>query len=77
MPFTIAGQPDFADPSQRPGAGFDMVTPEFFKTYSIPVLRAGYSRPGHRGFGPRGDGQQKIRRQVLCRKGSAAATDQC
>jgi predicted permease len=39
MPFTIAGQPDFADPSQRPGAGFDMVTPEFFKTYSIPVLR--------------------------------------
>jgi predicted permease len=39
MPFTIAGQPDFADPSQRPGAGFDMVTPEYFKTYSIPVLR--------------------------------------
>jgi predicted permease len=39
MPFTIAGQPDLADPSQRPGAGFDMVTPDFFKTYSIPVLR--------------------------------------
>ncbi len=39
MPFTIAGQPDFADPSQRPGAGFDMVTPDFFKTYSISVLR--------------------------------------
>jgi putative ABC transport system permease protein len=39
MPFTIAGQPDFADPSQRPGAGFDMVTPDYFKTYSIPVLR--------------------------------------
>ena len=39
MPFTIAGQPEFADPSQRPGAGFDMVTPEYFKTYSIPVLR--------------------------------------
>jgi len=39
MPFTIAGQPEFADPSQRPGAGFDMVTPDFFKTYSIPVLR--------------------------------------
>jgi putative ABC transport system permease protein len=39
MPFTIAGQPDFADPSQRPGAGFDMVTPDFFRTYSIPVLR--------------------------------------
>ena len=39
MPFTIAGQPDFADPSQRPGAGFDMVTPDYFKTYSIPILR--------------------------------------
>ncbi len=39
MPFTIAGQPEFGDPSQRPGAGFDMVTPDYFKTYSIPVLR--------------------------------------
>jgi len=39
MPFTIAGQPDFADPSQRPNAGFDMVTADYFKTYSIPVLR--------------------------------------
>jgi predicted permease len=39
MPFTIAGQPDFADPSQRPNAGFDMITPDYFKTYSIPVLR--------------------------------------
>jgi predicted permease len=39
MPFTIAGQPDFADPSQRPGAGFDMITPDYFKTYSIPILR--------------------------------------
>jgi putative ABC transport system permease protein len=39
MPFTIAGQPDFADPSQRPVAGFDMVTPGYFNTYSIPVLR--------------------------------------
>jgi putative ABC transport system permease protein len=39
MAFTIAGQPEFADPSQRPGAGFDMVTPGYFNTYSIPVLR--------------------------------------
>jgi len=39
MAFTIAGQPEFADPSQRPGAGFDMVTPDYFQTYSIPVLR--------------------------------------
>ena len=38
MPFTIAGQPDFADPSQRPGAGFDMVSSNYFKTYGIPIL---------------------------------------
>jgi predicted permease len=39
MPFTIAGQPDFADPSQRPAAGFGMVTPGYFKTYGIQVIR--------------------------------------
>jgi putative ABC transport system permease protein len=39
MPFTIAGQPDYADPSQRPGAGFDMITPDYFKTYGIQVIR--------------------------------------
>ena len=39
MPFTIAGQPEFGDPSQRPGAGFDMVSSDFFNTYSIPILR--------------------------------------
>jgi putative ABC transport system permease protein len=39
MPFTIDGQPDFADPSQRPGANFGMVTPDYFKTFGIQVLR--------------------------------------
>jgi predicted permease len=39
MPFTIAGQPDFADPSKRPGAGFGMVTPDYFKTYGIQLTR--------------------------------------
>ena len=39
MPFTIAGQPEFADPSQRPGAAFGMVTPDYFKTYGIQVTR--------------------------------------
>ena len=39
MPFTIAGQPDFADPSQRPGAAFGMVTPDYFKTYGIQITR--------------------------------------
>ncbi len=39
MPFTIAGEPEYADPSQRPGAGFGMVTPDYFKTYGIQVMR--------------------------------------
>jgi putative ABC transport system permease protein len=39
MPFTIAGQPDYADPSQRPSAGFGMVTPDYFKTYGIHLAK--------------------------------------
>lgn len=39
MPFTIAGTPEIADQSQRPGAGFGMVTPDYFKTFGIQVLR--------------------------------------
>ena len=39
MPFTIAGAPEFTDPSQRPGAAFGMITPDYFKTFSIQVLR--------------------------------------
>ncbi len=39
MPFTIAGQPEFADPSQRPGSAFGMVTPDYFKTYGIQITR--------------------------------------
>ena len=34
MPFTIEGKP-VDDPSQRPGAGFNMVTPEYFKVFGI------------------------------------------
>jgi predicted permease len=39
MPFTIAGQPEYSDPSKRPGAGFGMVTPDYFKMYGIRILR--------------------------------------
>lgn len=39
MPFTIAGAPEIADPSQRPGAAFGMVTPDYFKTFGIQVAR--------------------------------------
>jgi len=39
MPFTIQGQPAFADPSQRPGAGFGMVTPGYFSTYGVRLVQ--------------------------------------
>jgi predicted permease len=39
MPFTIAGQAEFADPSQRPGAAFGMVSPDYFETFGIKLVR--------------------------------------
>ena len=38
MPFTIQGQAELADPSQRPNAAFGMVTPDYFNTYGIRIL---------------------------------------
>jgi putative ABC transport system permease protein len=43
MPFTIAGRP-VVDPSARPGAGFQMITPEYFETFGMRVIKG-------RGFG--------------------------
>jgi putative ABC transport system permease protein len=39
MPFTIKGQADFADPSERPGAGFGMVSPGYFNTYGVHLVK--------------------------------------
>ena len=39
MPFTIVGNPPLADPSSRPGAGFQMVTPGFFQTFAIQMAK--------------------------------------
>ncbi|HEX3661342.1 MAG TPA: ABC transporter permease [Acidobacteriaceae bacterium] len=39
MPFTIVGGPTYADSSQRPTAGFGMVTPDYFSTFGIHVER--------------------------------------
>ena len=36
MPFSIVGQP-VGDLSSRPGAGFTMVTPEYFRTFGISI----------------------------------------
>ncbi len=39
MPFTIQGQPEYADPSQRPGSAFGMATPDYFRTYGIQMVQ--------------------------------------
>lgn len=38
MPFSVAGQP-LSDPSTRPGGGFQMVTPEYYDTLGIQILK--------------------------------------
>src|SRR5271169_3992338 len=39
MPLQIAGKPNIEDPSARPGAGFSMITPEYFKTFGMSMER--------------------------------------
>lgn len=39
MPFTIDGGPTYADPSQRPNTGFGMVTPDYFSTFGIHLVK--------------------------------------
>jgi putative ABC transport system permease protein len=38
MPFYIAGKP-VADPGRRPGAGFNMVSVDYHRTFGIPLVR--------------------------------------
>jgi putative ABC transport system permease protein len=39
MPFTLAGGPSYADPSQRPLSGFGMVTPDYVSTFGIHMVK--------------------------------------
>jgi len=39
MPFTIVGKPAFNDPSMRPNTSFGMVTPGFFDTFGIHIVK--------------------------------------
>jgi putative ABC transport system permease protein len=38
MPFYVAGRP-FANPADRPGAGFSMITPGYFDTFGVRMVR--------------------------------------
>jgi putative ABC transport system permease protein len=43
MPFSIVGKP-VDDPSKRPGVGFNMVTPDYYRTFGIRIaLGRGFS----------------------------------
>jgi putative ABC transport system permease protein len=37
--FSIAGQPEIANPALRPSADFQTVTPDYFKTFGIRILK--------------------------------------
>lgn len=39
MAFAIAGQPAYANPSLRPSADFESVTPDYFQTFGIRIVR--------------------------------------
>jgi putative ABC transport system permease protein len=39
MPVTVVGGPTYADPSQRPEAGFQSVSADYYKTFGIQVVR--------------------------------------
>jgi putative ABC transport system permease protein len=39
MPFTLAGGPSYSDPSQRPGSGFGMVTPDYVSTFGLHLVK--------------------------------------
>jgi putative ABC transport system permease protein len=39
MAFTVSGRPESSDRSQRPLAGFGLVTPGYFKTYGIRLVK--------------------------------------
>jgi putative ABC transport system permease protein len=39
MPFTVVGGAAYADPSQRPGTGFQSVSPDYYKTFGIGVIQ--------------------------------------
>jgi putative ABC transport system permease protein len=39
MPFTIVGDKPISDPGARPGAGFSMVSPEYYRTFGIEMIK--------------------------------------
>ena len=75
MPFTLAGGPAYSDPSQRPGAGFGMVTPDYVSTFGIHMVQGTVDqRTGHGQQHKSRDGERIVREEISAGKRSAAAT---
>ena len=63
-PSTSSAKPA-ADPSQRPGAGFNMVTPEYFRTFGIQMdAGRAFTEEDRAGGIARGRGQPGVREEV-------------
>jgi putative ABC transport system permease protein len=39
MPFTLVGGPTYVDPSQQPETGFQSVSPDYYKTFGIQMVK--------------------------------------
>lgn len=46
MSFSLVGAPSYSDPSQRPRTGFQSVSPDYYRTFGIQIVR-GRSFTGH------------------------------
>ena len=65
MPFSIVGKP-VTDPSQRPGAGFNMVTPDYFKTFGIRMQRGrAFTEQDRAGARARRHRQRRVRAAAI------------
>ena len=75
MPFTLVGGPTYYDPSQRPGTGFQSVSPDYYKTFGIEVVKGrSFSDQDTANERTGGDGERGVRESIPERHGSAAAT---
>ena len=73
MPFTLAGGPAYSDPSQRPGSGFGMVTPDYFSDLRHSYReRTAVQRTGHRRHHKGRHGKRVVRQKISAGERSAA-----